>query len=126
VVSVEPLPTVLADPDQLAQVFQNLIDNALKFVGAGTRPRVRISAEPAATGWRFDVTDNGIGIGPEDRARIFAMFKRLHTPDEYPGSGIGLAIVKKIVERHGGEVGVADVTTSRGSRFWFTLPGAPD
>ena len=121
-VTVERLPVVLADPGQLGQVFQNLIANAIKFVAPGVTPRVSVSAERDGVQWRFSVTDNGIGIDARHRERIFGMFKRLHGRDEYPGTGIGLALVKKIVERPGGEVGVDDAPSGTGCRFWFTLP----
>lgn len=125
VVTVEALPRVLAGPDQLARVFQNLVSNALRFVAPGVAPRVTISAEPAGTAWCFTVTDNGIGIPPEQRENAFAMFTRLHGHNEYPGTGIGLAIVHKIVERHGGQIGIDDAPTGTGSRVWFTLPAPP-
>jgi len=124
---VDRLPVVMAEPTQLAQVFQNLISNAVKFTPPGTVPRITVSAEHTGGRCRFTVTDNGIGIDPEHRERIFGMFKRLHTREDYPGTGIGLALVKKIVELHGGQVGVTDPPdTAGGTRFWFTLPAAPD
>ena len=121
-VTVERLPVVLAEPGQLGQVFQNLIANAIKFVAPGIAPNVSVTSERDAVQWRFSVTDNGIGIDARHRERIFGMFKRLHGRDEYPGTGIGLALVKKIVERHGGQVGVDDPPGGTGCRFWFTLP----
>lgn len=126
-VHVDQLPVVMAEATQLAQVFQNLIANALKFVRPGVPPEVFVAAERAGAAWRFSVTDNGIGIAPEHRDRIFVMFKRLHSRDDYPGNGIGLALAKKIVERHGGRIGVEDAPNGTGIRFWFTLPaeGAP-
>jgi PAS domain S-box-containing protein len=122
VVTVEPLPVVVAEPDLLAQVFENLIGNAVKFVKAGVVPEVTISAARVARGWRFEVTDNGIGIPKRSRELVFAMFKRLPTAAAYQGTGIGLAMVKTIVERHGGEVGVEAAPAGTGSTFWFTLP----
>ncbi len=123
---VQPLPTVRADRTQLVQLFQNLIGNAIKFC-ASPPPQVRIEVRPETRGikqyWRFSVTDNGIGIAPEYRDQIFAVFKRLHTQREYPGTGIGLALCKRIVERHGGEIGV-EAAEGGGSVFWFTLPEA--
>ncbi len=123
-VTVAPLPVVLAEPTQLTQVFQNLITNAVKFTSPDVDPQISVSAAPCGTGWRFTVSDNGIGIDPRHRERVFGMFKRLHGSDEYPGTGIGLALVKKIVERHGGQVGIDDTTAGTGSRVWFTLPAA--
>jgi signal transduction histidine kinase len=102
-------------------VFQNIVSNALKFVAAGVRPQVSVSAQREQGGWRFTVVDNGIGIEARHRERIFGMFKRLHARDEYPGTGIGLALCKKIVERHGGAIGVDDAPGG-GSSFWFTIP----
>jgi PAS domain S-box-containing protein len=114
------LPTVMADAMQLAQLFQNLIGNAIKFRGERP-PRIDISAQSLAEGWRFAVRDNGIGIEAQYFERIFAVFQRLHTRREYPGTGIGLAICKKIVERHGGQIWVKS-QLGQGSTFYFTLP----
>ncbi len=122
-VVADQLPTVLADAAQLAQVFTNLIGNALKYRHPGVAPAIRISAEPAGTSWRFTVKDNGIGIEAEYFDRIFVIFQRLHTRDAYPGTGIGLAVVKKIVERHGGRIRV-ESTPGEGSTFSFTLSAA--
>jgi light-regulated signal transduction histidine kinase (bacteriophytochrome) len=118
-IAIGELPTVPADVTQLSLVFQNLISNALKFVAPGVRPRVAIDAARAAGQWHFSVTDNGIGIDRQHRDRIFGMFNRLHGREFYPGSGIGLALAKKIVERHGGTIGMDDGPRG-GSRFWFT------
>ncbi|QDE86929.1 histidine kinase [Myxococcus xanthus] len=118
-----PLPAVLADETQLTQLFQNLVGNALKFHGAAP-PRVRVRAEPRGEEVRFTVRDWGIGISPEYFERIFVIFQRLHGKEEYPGTGIGLAICKKIVERHGGHIGV-ESQPGEGTAFWFTLPAAP-
>ncbi|HLZ36938.1 MAG TPA: PAS domain-containing protein [Mycobacteriales bacterium] len=120
-VLVADLPVVTADRVQLGQVFQNLVANALTFVAPGVAPRISISAEPDTGGWRFVVADNGIGIKPEYRDKVFRMFQRLQAPDRYPGSGMGLAICKRIVERHGGSIDVED-NPGGGARFWFTLP----
>src|SRR5262249_7511371 len=105
VIEREPLPLVRGDVSQLAQLFQNLIGNALKF-RRGRPPRVRIGARYERGEWLFAVRDNGIGIEERHRERIFQIFQRLHTRERYPGSGIGLAICKKIVERHGGRIWV--------------------
>jgi PAS domain S-box-containing protein len=121
-VTVGPLPVVMAEPTQLTQVFQNLISNAVKFAAPGVAPRVSVRAERCAEHWRFTVTDNGIGVEPRHRDRVFGMFKRLHVAEEYPGTGIGLALVKKIVECHGGQVGIDDYDAGAGSCVWFTLP----
>ena len=122
-VTVEDLPTVMADAAQLALVFTNLVGNALKYRRPDVPPEVRISAERTGRYWRFAVQDNGIGIEAEYFDRIFVIFQRLHTRDEYEGTGIGLAIVRKIVERHGGTVRV-ESTPGEGSTFFFTLPAA--
>ncbi len=122
-VTVGELPTVAADADQIAQVFANLVDNAIKFRRPGVPPVIRISARREGTSWRFAVADNGIGIEAKHLDRIFVIFQRLHTRKEYPGTGIGLALVWKIVERHGGTVRV-ESTPGEGSTFFFTLPAA--
>jgi signal transduction histidine kinase len=119
-VSVEPLPTVRGDRGQLQRVFQNLISNALKFSNE-SRPRIDVGAVHDGAGWRFYVTDNGIGIEPRHSRQIFEVFKRLHTRDTYPGSGVGLSICKRIVERHGGRIWV-EGTDGGGSNFQFTIP----
>ena len=123
VIECGELPAVRGDATQLLQLFQNLLANAIKFHRPGVAPRVSLSAQAGAEGWRFAVTDNGIGIAPEYFERIFALFQRLHGRTEYPGTGIGLALCKKIVERHGGHIGV-ESEPGRGSTFWFTLPRA--
>jgi PAS domain S-box-containing protein len=120
VVSHGDLPTVLADASQLKQLFQNLIGNAVKFC-EGPEPRVRVEAEGLGDDWRFAVRDNGIGIGPEHRERVFVIFQRLHTRAQYPGTGIGLAICRKVVERHGGRIWV-ESQPGGGSVFYFTIP----
>jgi PAS domain S-box-containing protein len=119
-IEVGPLPTVVADASQLGQLFQNLIGNAIKFHGEQP-PVVQVWAEPAPGEWVFSVRDNGIGIDTEFADRIWTIFQRLHSRDEYPGTGIGLAICKKIVERHGGRIHV-DSAPGQGSTFTFTLP----
>lgn len=123
VVERGPLPRVNADPTQLGQVFANLLSNALKFHREGVPPSVHVSAVPDGRFWRFAVEDNGIGIEAEYFDRIFVIFQRLHTRDEYEGTGIGLALVGRIIELHGGRTWVAS-TLGQGSTFFFTLPGA--
>jgi len=116
----DPLPTMRADLIQVSRLFQNLIGNAIKFRGEKT-PDIHIRAERNDNGWTFSVRDNGIGIDPENAERIFAVFQRLHAKDEYPGTGIGLAICKRIVERHGGKIWVKS-EKGKGSTFCFTIP----
>ena len=119
VVTAAPLPTVMADPAQLRQVFQNLIGNALKFHGEAP-PRIHIEVEHEGGEWVFAVCDNGIGINPQYFERIFQVFQRLHTQREYAGSGIGLAICKKIVECRGGRIWVTS-EPDKGATFSFTV-----
>ncbi len=122
VVNVGPLPAVLADPRQLMQLFQNLIGNAVKYRNDRT-PEIHVAAKPNGDQWVFSVQDNGIGIAPQHSERIFQMFQRLHTTNEYQGTGIGLAICRKIVERHGGKIWV-EAQPGKGSTFVFTIPRA--
>ena len=119
-ISHETLPEIMADPTQLAQVFQNLIANGIKF-HSYEAPKIHISAEKKANEWQFSVKDNGIGIDPQYSDKIFEVFKRLHKKEEYPGTGIGLAVCKKIVERHGGRIWI-ESELCKGSTFYFTLP----
>ncbi|MBN1455076.1 MAG: PAS domain S-box protein [Methanomicrobia archaeon] len=116
----DPLPTVIVDEVQLVQVFQNLIGNAIKFRG-DEPPRIHISAEKGANEWLFSVSDNGIGIEPQYTDKIFGIFQRLHSAQDYPGTGIGLAVCKRIVERHGGRIWV-DSEPGKGSTFYFAIP----
>ena len=116
-----PMPTLLCDPVQLAEVFQNLVSNALKFVPEGREPEIRISAARQDDGWCFSVADNGIGIKPEHQSRIFEMFRRLHKKGTYEGTGIGLTISHKVVARHGGRIWVEEAPGG-GSIFRFTIP----
>ena len=122
VVTHDPLPTVMAESPQLGQLFQNLIGNAIKFRG-NEPPRIHVSASRNGNGWTFSVRDNGMGIAPEYAERIFIIFQRLHNRKEYPGTGIGLAICKKIVERHGGRIWV-ESEVGKGATFYFTLPAS--
>jgi len=120
-VTHDPLPTVLADGMQMGQMFQNLLINALKFQGRES-PEVHISAQRQNNEWLFSVRDNGIGIAQKYQERIFAVFQRLHRREDYPGTGLGLALCKKIAERHGGRIWV-ESEPGRGSTFYFTIPG---
>jgi signal transduction histidine kinase len=120
VVTHDPLPTVMADERQLLHLLQNLVSNAIKFKGTEP-PRVHLSIERRGSEWLFSVRDNGIGIDPQYGERIFVIFQRLHTNAEYPGTGIGLSICKKIVERHGGRIWM-ESQLGQGANFYFTLP----
>ncbi|MEN6517688.1 MAG: ATP-binding protein [Methanospirillum sp.] len=123
VITHDPVPVVMADPLQLEQVFANLVSNAIKFRKPGEPLRVHVGARGMDGSWEFSVSDNGIGMETEYLERIFVIFQRLHTKDAYPGTGIGLAIAKRIVERHGGRIRV-ESTPGEGSTFFFTLPAA--
>ncbi|MGK7900826.1 MAG: ATP-binding protein [Hormoscilla sp.] len=120
VITTDPLPTLNGDSTQLIQLFQNLIGNAIKF-RSDQPPQIHIGAKQQSHEWLFSVRDNGIGIDPQFADRIFTIFQRLHARDEYPGTGIGLAVCKKIVDRHGGRIWV-ESELGQGSTFYFTLP----
>lgn len=116
----DPMPIILANPLQMILVLQNLIANALKFRGKKP-PRIHVAAKQTEGEWIFSVQDNGIGIDPKQANQLFTMFKRLHSGSEYPGTGIGLAICKKIVERHGGRIWIKS-QPERGATFFFSVP----
>jgi signal transduction histidine kinase/CheY-like chemotaxis protein len=123
-IRVDPLPTVLGDRVQMGQLLQNLIGNALTYVASGVRPKIHVHGAREGAGWRMTVDDNGIGIDPADRERAFAMFERLVAHDQYAGTGIGLAVCAKIVERHGGRIWIEDGPEG-GTRIGLTLPARP-
>jgi signal transduction histidine kinase len=123
-VTYDPLPSVMADGIQLIQVFQNLISNALKF-HSNKRPQIHITCKHETSEWVFSIKDNGIGIEQAYKDRIFVIFQRLHSRKEYPGTGIGLAICKKVVERHGGRIWF-ESEPGKGSTFYFTIPDKGD
>jgi PAS domain S-box-containing protein len=125
-VDYKDLPVVKGDRTTLVQLFQNLIANGIKFARPGIEPRLQIEAQRNdKTSWLFSVSDNGIGIAPEYRERVFGMFQRLHTRDAYPGTGIGLAICTKIVQAHDGQIWIDDEFAA-GTRFCFTLPAVEE
>lgn len=124
VIEHEPLPELWGDETQLVQLMQNLISNAIKFRKPDERPRIRIHSRKDEHAWEICVADNGIGIDAEHFDRIFTIFQRLHPKEKYPGSGIGLAIAKKIVERHGGRIRV-ESTPGAGTTFCFTIADRP-
>ncbi|MFB6221252.1 MAG: PAS domain S-box protein [Halolamina sp.] len=123
-ITVEPLPEVYGDRGQLYQLLQNIVNNALEYSG-DEPPRIRVSAEPDGDDWRVSVHDNGVGIDPADTDRVFDIFQSLHPDDEHDGTGIGLALAQRIVERHGGDIRV-ESEPGEGSTFSFTLPAPPE
>ncbi len=120
-VCVGAMPVVVGDHMQLVGVFQNLIGNGVKFARPGVPPRVTLTAEPSQDGWTVSVADNGIGIAAEHHERVFDLFQRLHSQAEYPGTGIGLSVCKRIIEHHGGSIGL-ESRPGQGTVFRFTLP----
>ncbi len=120
-VTHDDLPTLVAEPTHLVQLFQNLISNALKFRRSGVAPAIHVGACRDGANWLFSVQDNGIGIAAEHHDRVFLIFQRLHTRQKYAGTGIGLAICKKIVEQYGGRIWV-ESTAGQGATFKFSLP----
>ncbi len=124
VITSEPLPVIIADETQMIQLFQNLIANAIKFKRSEP-PKIKISGETKNNEWLFTVQDNGIGIDSKNFERIFIIFQRLHTKGEYPGTGIGLAVCKKIIQRHGGKLWV-ESKLEKGSTFFFSIPREQD
>ncbi len=121
VITHDPMPAVQANRNQIVRLFQNLIGNALKYREPGETPRIHIAAERQGAEWVISMRDNGIGFDPKEVSAIFAPFKRLHTSNEYPGTGVGLAICRRIVNAHGGRIW-AESEPGVGSTFFFTLP----
>lgn len=120
VIELDELPSITADFEQLMYLLGALLDNAIKFQHKGNIPQIKISAEKKNGFWQFAIADNGIGIKPQYQDKIFKLFARLHTDDEYPGVGIGLTLVQKIVQRHGGKIWY-ESCSQQGSVFYFTL-----
>jgi light-regulated signal transduction histidine kinase (bacteriophytochrome) len=123
VVTHDALPTVRADRDQMVRLFANLLGNAIKFRKPDQPPRVHVSCERQGRDWIVRVADNGIGFPQEQAVSLFAPFRRLHSASDYPGTGIGLAACKRIVEGYGGQIG-AESQLGQGATFWFTVPAA--
>jgi Bacteriophytochrome (light-regulated signal transduction histidine kinase) len=121
IITYEKLPILMADRIQLGQLFQNLIANGIKYRSPNVQPKIVISVQEKPEEWLFRIEDNGIGIKPENFDRIFQVFQRLHTNKEYPGTGVGLAICKKIIERHQGRIWL-ESEWQIGTTFNFTLP----
>ena len=120
-ITTGPLPTIVADPRLLTQIFQNLMGNAIKFRQKEHHPRIHVSAQDTPDGYLFSVRDDGIGIEARHTERIFGIFERLHSTDQYEGSGVGLAITRRILERHGGRIWV-ESKPGEGSAFFFLIP----
>jgi light-regulated signal transduction histidine kinase (bacteriophytochrome) len=119
-ITADELPVVAADETQMVQLFQNLFTNAIKFRGSSA-PSIHVGVEEGSDEWTFSVRDNGIGFEQEYADKIFGIFQRLHTRDEYPGTGIGLSLCKRIVERRGGRIW-AEAEPGKGAAFFFTVP----
>jgi light-regulated signal transduction histidine kinase (bacteriophytochrome) len=124
-IAIQPLPEVDVDPLKMSLVFQNLLSNAIKFRQPGGNPIIRIEAQNEGREWRISVRDSGIGFDPKYAQKIFGAFQRLHGKDEYPGTGIGLAICSRIIEIHGGRIW-AEAAPGTGATFHFTLPALAD
>jgi chemotaxis family two-component system sensor kinase Cph1 len=124
IITRDPLPSVYADDAQLGRVLQNLISNAIKYRCSSRPPRIHVSAVSGEDEWQFEVADNGIGFDPQYSEYIFGLLKRLHGQGEYGGSGMGLAICKRIVEGHGGHIWAISEPQC-GTHFFFTLPRGP-
>jgi signal transduction histidine kinase len=123
-IAVDSLPKVMGDPAQLTRLFQNLIGNALKYRKPGATPEVKLAVKLAGSDWEIAVSDNGIGIEPNQTGKLFKVFSRLHSAESYEGTGIGLALCRSIVERHGGRIWVNSDGDGKGSVFAFTIPAA--
>lgn len=121
VFSHEMMPVLKANQGRLTQVFRNLMENAIKYSDAQKITQIHLAAEPVGNGWKFSIKDNGIGIAPEYHQKIFDLFQRLHHKDEYPGTGLGLALVRKIIEQMGGKIWV-ESAEGEGSTFIFIIP----
>jgi light-regulated signal transduction histidine kinase (bacteriophytochrome) len=120
VITFDPLPVIKAAKTPMQQVFQNLINNGIKYQKPGSQPKIHITFSETKTYWQFEVSDNGIGIDQQFYEKIFVVFQRLHHKNEYSGTGIGLAICKKIIENHNGKIWM-DSVVGQGSTFYFTI-----